>query len=84
MKKDYDKNYYVVKADEIEKNFDADGVAKTELLPGVYDGGIRSFKYFLKAGSSVSLTTSNSSSVTGTNTAPFGTSSFTAPSNLKP
>ena len=27
MKKDYDKNYYVVKADEIEKNFDADGVA---------------------------------------------------------
>ncbi len=46
MKKDYDKNYYVVKADEIEKNFDADGVAKTELLPGVYDGGIRSFKYF--------------------------------------
>ena len=53
MKKDYDKNYYVVKADEIEKNFDADGVAKTELLPGVYDGGIRSFKYFLKAGSSV-------------------------------
>ena len=28
MKKDYDKNYYVVKADEIEKNFDADGVAK--------------------------------------------------------
>lgn len=55
MKKDYDKNYYVVKADEIEKNFDADGVAKTELLPGVYDGGIRSFKYFLKAGSSVKL-----------------------------
>ena len=53
MKKDYDKNYYVVKADEIEKNFDADGVAKTELLPGEYDGGIRSFKYFLKAGSSV-------------------------------
>ena len=29
MKKDYDRKLpYVVKADEIEKNFDADGVAK--------------------------------------------------------
>ena len=38
----------------------------------------------VNAGSSVSLTVSNSSSVTGTKTAPLGTSSFTAPLNLKP
>lgn len=54
MKTSYEKNYYVVKADEVEKNFDANGFSKTELLPGVYDGGIRSFKCFLKAGCRVS------------------------------
>lgn len=54
MKKEYDKNYYVVKADEIERKYDENGFAMKELLPGVYDGGIRSFKCFLKAGSEVS------------------------------
>ena len=48
MKKQYDKNYYVVKADEIEKNYDENGFARTELLPGVYDGGIKSYKCFFK------------------------------------
>lgn len=54
MKKEYDKNYYVVKAEDVEKKFDEKGFACTELLPGVYDGGIKSFKCFLKAGSKVS------------------------------
>ena len=54
MKTSYEKNYYVVKADEVEKQFDENGFSKTELLPGVYDGGIRSFKCFLKAGCKVS------------------------------
>ena len=31
--KTYDRNYYVVKADEVEKSFDANGFSKTELLP---------------------------------------------------
>ena len=53
MKMNYEKNYYVVKAEEIEANYDAGGFAKTELLSGVYDGGIRSYKCFLKAGAAV-------------------------------
>lgn len=52
--KTYDRNYYVVKADEVEKSFDANGFSKTELLPGVYEGGIKSYKCFLKAGSKIS------------------------------
>lgn len=50
MKKVYDRNYYVVKADELAKEFDANGFSKVEMLPGVYDGGITSYKCFLKAG----------------------------------
>ena len=53
MKKEYDKNFYVVKAEDVEKHFDDNGFSKTELLPGVYDGGIRSYKCFLKPGCSV-------------------------------
>ena len=54
MKNEYGKNYYVVKADQVEKHFDDNGFSRTELLPGVYDGGIRSYKCFLKAGCKVS------------------------------
>ena len=50
MKKEYGKNYYVVKADQVERHFDDNGFSRTELLPGIYDGGIRSYKCFLKAG----------------------------------
>lgn len=52
--KQYEKNYYVVKADEMDVHYNEAGYAVTELLPGIYDGGIRSFKYFLKAGSRIS------------------------------
>lgn len=54
MKKEYGKNYYVVKADQVERHFDDNGFSRTELLPGIYDGGIRSYKCFLKAGCKVS------------------------------
>ena len=53
MKTNYDKNYYVVKAEDMKAEYNEQGFAMTELLPGVYDGGIRSFKCFLKAGSTV-------------------------------
>ena len=55
MKAEYEKNYYVEKAEDIACRaiYDDNGVAKVELLPGIYDGGIRSWKYFLKAGSTV-------------------------------
>ena len=54
MKKEYGKHYYVVKADQVERHFDDNGFSRTELLPGIYDGGIRSYKCFLKAGCKVS------------------------------
>ena len=38
----------------MEKHFDDNGFSRTELLPGVYDGGIRSYKCFLKAGCKIS------------------------------
>lgn len=37
MKNEYGKNYYVVKADQVEKHFDDNGFSRTELLPGVYE-----------------------------------------------
>ena len=54
MKKEYGKNYYVVKADQVERHFDDNGFSRTELLPGIYGGGIWSYKCFLKAGCKVS------------------------------
>ena len=57
MKTEYEKNFYVEKAEEIaaRAQFDDNVFAKVELLPGVYDGGITSYKCFLKAGSTVSM-----------------------------
>ncbi len=55
MTKEYDKYYYVDRAEDIaaRRQYDDNGVAKVELLPGVYDEGITCYKYFLKAGSSI-------------------------------
>ena len=55
MKQNYEKNFYVEKAADIAAKavFDVNGFAKVELLPGVYDGGIKSWKCFLKAGSRI-------------------------------
>ncbi len=46
--------FYVVHAEDVERSFDENGFAMTELLPGTYDGGIRNYKCFLKAGCEVS------------------------------
>ena len=51
----YDKNLYVDTAEEIAKRaqYDENGFAKVELLPGIYKEGIQSYKCFLKAGHSI-------------------------------
>ena len=56
MEREYEKNFYVEKASDIaaRAQYDDNGFAKVELLPGVYHGGIQSFKCFLKAGHKVS------------------------------
>ena len=46
--------FYIARNEDIAKEFDAQGFACTELLPGTYDGGIRNFKCWLKPGKSVS------------------------------
>jgi len=46
--------YYLVKSEDIIKNYDSNGFAMNELLPGTYKGGIKNYKCFLKAGSEVS------------------------------
>lgn len=45
---------FIAHSSEIEKNFDANGFAKVELLPGTYSGGITNYKCFLKAGKTYS------------------------------
>ena len=57
MEREYEKNFYVEKAEDIaaRAQFDDNGFAKVELLPGIYNGGIKSCKCFLKAGSKLSL-----------------------------
>ena len=44
---------YAVYNDDIKPAYDANGFYKEELLAGTYDGGIRNYKCFLKAGCSV-------------------------------
>lgn len=46
--------YYLVKAEEILPNYNENGFVMSELLPGSYEGGIRNYKCFLKAGCQVS------------------------------
>lgn len=46
--------YYLVKAEDIPKDYDEHGFAMSELLAGTYEGGIKNYKCFLKAGCSVS------------------------------
>lgn len=46
--------YYLVKAEDIPQDFDENGFAMSELLAGSYEGGIRNYKCFLKAGCKVS------------------------------
>ena len=52
MEREYQKNFYVEKAEDIaaRARFDENGFAQVELLPGVYNGGIKSYQCFLKAG----------------------------------
>lgn len=45
---------YIARNEDIKPVFDANGYACVELLPGTYDGGIRNYKCFLKAGCDVS------------------------------
>ena len=45
--------FYIARAEEIEKNFNADGFAITELLAGSHDGSIHNYKGFLKAGAEI-------------------------------
>ena len=46
--------YYLVRNDEISQDYNEAGFGMTELLAGTYDGGIKNYKCFLKAGSKVS------------------------------
>lgn len=43
----------MIKDADIVRTYDESGVFFTELLPGVYDGPMRAFKYYMKSGSSV-------------------------------
>ena len=45
---------YVVKNEDIHVKYDNYGFYMTELLPGTYEGGIRNYKCFLKAGYHIS------------------------------
>ena len=55
MKMDYDRYYYMEAAGDIAARavYDENGIAVTELLPGIYEDGIKAYKYFVKAGSHV-------------------------------
>ena len=46
--------YYLVKAEDIPQAYNDSGFAMSELLAGTYEGGIRNYKCFLKAGCHVS------------------------------
>lgn len=46
--------YYLVKAGDIPQAYNDSGFAMSELLAGTYEGGIRNYKCFLKAGCEVS------------------------------
>ena len=45
---------YIAREADMKQEFDANGFACCELLPGSYDGGIRNYKCWLKAGCQVS------------------------------
>ena len=45
---------HVVRNEDIHVEYDQNGFYQTELLPGTYEGGVRNYKCFLKAGSEVS------------------------------
>ena len=45
--------FYVARDEDLKKEYDDHGFAMCELLPGTYEGGIRNYKCFLKAGSCV-------------------------------
>lgn len=47
-------NYWIVRENDIEKKFNEKGFSMTEVLGGTYDGGIRHYKCYLKAGYTVS------------------------------
>lgn len=56
MEQKYLKNFYIDRASDIaaRAQFDDNGFAKAELLPGIYKDGITSYKCFLKAGHRIS------------------------------
>ena len=45
--------YYIVRNEDIHIQYDENGFFQTEVLAGSYDGGIRNYKCFLKAGCEV-------------------------------
>lgn len=45
---------YIVREADMKKEFNKEGFACCELLPGSYDGGVRNYKCWLKAGSKFS------------------------------
>lgn len=45
--------YYIARDEELKKEFDENGFAMTEVLPGTYQGGIKNYKCWLKAGSEI-------------------------------
>ena len=47
-------NKYVVREADMKKVFDEHGFAMVELLPGSYQGGVRNYKCWLKAGCEIS------------------------------
>jgi len=46
--------YYLVRSNEISANYNENGFAISELLPGTYDGGVKNYKCFLRGGCRVS------------------------------
>lgn len=46
--------FYVARDEDMKREFDTQGFAMCELLPGTYQGGIRNYKCWLKAGCTVS------------------------------
>lgn len=48
------KDYYIVRNEDIDVEYDVDGFYMEEVLAGSYDGGIRNYKCFLKANSETS------------------------------
>ena len=47
-------SYFIVRNEDIDIRCDENGFFQTEVLAGSYDGGVRNYKCFLKAGCEIS------------------------------